>query len=154
MAKYGSVSDAGKKVKTEKGKYDIYPTFPIEEGKLFEGFTSLAKAIADEKVIVIDGYIGKFFDDFKKRLEDEFARIGKKVVWISVDQALKEEAEISRIKKPVLYFMEDNSSPLTKPQTRFTYVSGEKNLNSANYAAVSAKDTYTTKIFRMWTKMI
>jgi hypothetical protein len=39
----------------------------------------LAKAITDEKVIVIDGYIGIFFDDFRKRLEDEFARMGKKL---------------------------------------------------------------------------
>jgi len=56
-------------------------------------------------------------------------------------------AEVRRLKKPVLYFMEDNSSPLTKPPTRFTYASGEKTLNSANYAAVSAKDTFTIKIF-------
>jgi len=104
MAKYGSVSDAGKKVKTEKGKYDIYPTLLIEKGKVIEVFTSLTKAITDEKVIVIviDGYIGIFFDDFRKRLEDEFARTGKKVAWISVDQALKEEAEISRMIAPFL----------------------------------------------------
>jgi hypothetical protein len=79
MAKYSSVSDAGKKVKTEKGKYDIYATLPIEVGMVLEGITSLAKAITDEKVIVIDGYIGIFFDDFRKRLEDEFARMGKKL---------------------------------------------------------------------------
>jgi AraC-like DNA-binding protein len=46
---------------------------------------SLAKAIEDEKVIVIDGYIGIFFDDFIKQLENEFARIGEKVAWLSVE---------------------------------------------------------------------
>jgi len=33
---------SAKKVKTEKGKYDIYPTLLIEVGKVFEGYTSLA----------------------------------------------------------------------------------------------------------------
>jgi len=56
-------------------------------------------------------------------------------------------AEVRRIKKPVLNFLPDNSSPLTLPPTRFTYVSGEKTLNSANYAAVEGEDTYTTKLF-------
>lgn len=56
-------------------------------------------------------------------------------------------AEVRRLKKPVLNFWVDNSSPLTLPPTRFTYVTGEKTLNGANYEAVSAKDTYTTKIF-------
>jgi len=56
-------------------------------------------------------------------------------------------AEVRRLKKPALSFLPDNSSPLTLPPTRFTYVSGEKTLNGANYSAVSAEDTYTTKIF-------
>jgi len=38
-----------KKVKTEKCKYDIYPTLPIEVGKVFEGFTSLAKLLRMKK---------------------------------------------------------------------------------------------------------
>jgi hypothetical protein len=56
-------------------------------------------------------------------------------------------AEVRRLKKPVLNFLLDSSSPLTLPPTRFTYVTGEKTLNGANYATVAAKDTYTTKIF-------
>jgi len=35
-------------------------------------------------------------------LEDEFARIGKKVAWISIDQALKEDTENSRMIAPFL----------------------------------------------------
>lgn len=56
-------------------------------------------------------------------------------------------AEIRRLKKPVLNFLVDNSSPLTLPPTRFSYVSSEKTLNAANYAAVASKDTYTNKLF-------
>jgi hypothetical protein len=38
-----------KKVKTEKGKYYFYPTLLIEVGKVFEGFTALAKLFRMKK---------------------------------------------------------------------------------------------------------
>jgi len=79
MAKSAQCLKPAKKVKTKKGKYEIYPTLPIEEGKVFRGYTSLTKSIANEKVIVIDGYSGIFFDDFRNKLEDEFALMGEKL---------------------------------------------------------------------------
>jgi mannose-6-phosphate isomerase class I len=91
-----------KKEKTAIGEYDIYPTLRLEAGKIGIGFEWLAKTIVNEKVLIIDGYIGVFFDDFSKKLDAEFARLGKKVAWFSVDKALKEEAEIDRMIAPFL----------------------------------------------------
>jgi hypothetical protein len=53
-------------------------------------------------VLIIDGYIGVFFDDFSKKLDAEFARLGKKVAWFTMEKALKEEAEIDRMIAPFL----------------------------------------------------
>ncbi|HSM49239.1 MAG TPA: class I mannose-6-phosphate isomerase, partial [Draconibacterium sp.] len=91
-----------KKEKTAIGEYDIYPTLRLEEGKIGIGFEGLAKTIANEKVLIIDGYIGVFFDDFSKKLDAEFARLGKNVAWFSMEKALKEEAEIDRMIAPFL----------------------------------------------------
>lgn len=91
-----------KKEEVKEGEYDIYPTLRLEEGKIGIGFEGLAKTIANEKVLIIDGYIGVFFDDFSKKLAAEFARLGKKVAWFSVVDTLKEEAEIDRMIAPFL----------------------------------------------------
>jgi mannose-6-phosphate isomerase class I len=91
-----------KKGKAEKGVYDIYPTLKIAEGKILPGYGTLAKALVNEKVIVIDGYVGVFFDDFMKNLDAEFSRLGKKAAWYSVDEALKDEEEIDQMLLPFL----------------------------------------------------
>jgi mannose-6-phosphate isomerase class I len=91
-----------KKEKTAIGEYDIYPTLRLEAGKIGIGFEGLAKTIANEKILIIDGYIGVFFDDFSKKLDAEFARLGKNVAWFSMEKALKEEAEIDRMIAPFL----------------------------------------------------
>ncbi|MEE4285444.1 MAG: class I mannose-6-phosphate isomerase, partial [Mariniphaga sp.] len=56
----------------------------------------------NEKVIVIDGYVGVFFDEFRKNLNAEFSRLGKSTHWYFVDEALKDEEEIDRMLLPFL----------------------------------------------------
>jgi mannose-6-phosphate isomerase class I len=85
-----------------KGMYDLYPTLKIEDGKIQEGFESLAWQLRDEKQVVIDGYIGVFFDDFKEKLDAEFRKLVKKASWQSTDQALKPEALINQMIEPFL----------------------------------------------------
>ncbi len=91
-----------KKEPEKPGDYDIYPTQKIEPGKIFSGFETLAKAVVNEKVLIIDGYVGVFFDDFCKKLNEEFSKLGKKVAWFSMEKALKEETEINRMIAPFL----------------------------------------------------
>lgn len=85
-----------------KGKYDLYPALNIQEGKIDEGFASLAMEIAGEKQLIIDGYIGVFFDDFRERLTAEMERLGIPARWINVDEALKPETEIDQMITPFL----------------------------------------------------
>lgn len=91
-----------KKEEVMESEYDIYPTLRLEEGKIGIGFESLAKTLANEKLLVVDGYVGVFYDDFSTKLDAEFNRLGKKVAWFSVDKALKEEPEIDRMIAPFL----------------------------------------------------
>jgi mannose-6-phosphate isomerase class I len=85
-----------------KGWYDLYPTMKIEDGKIAEGFESLAWQLKDEKQLIIDGYIGVFFDDFRENLEAEFRKLGKTTFWQSTDEALKPEDQINRMIEPFL----------------------------------------------------
>jgi mannose-6-phosphate isomerase class I len=85
-----------------KGKYDLYPTLKIEDGKIHEGFASLARAIADEIQIIIDGYIGVFFEDFRNELNAELGKLGKSVEWHSIAEAMKAESEIEQMIAPFL----------------------------------------------------
>ena len=92
-----------KKVNPEvQGKYSLYPATKIEDGKIADGFETLAQEIANKKQIIIDGYIGVFFEDFKEKLNAEFNKLGKKVTWQSADEALKPESEINELIAPYL----------------------------------------------------
>ena len=90
------------KPKLEKGNYDLYPTLRIEDGKIDEGFASLARVIADEKQLIIDGYVGVFFDEFREKLDAEFRKLAKKTHWQPISEALKSENEIDRMIAPFL----------------------------------------------------
>lgn len=85
-----------------KGMYDLYPTLKMEDGKIAEGFESLALQVANDKQLIIDGYAGVFYADFQEKLDAELRKLGKIAVWQSMDTALKPEAEINRMIEPFL----------------------------------------------------
>lgn len=91
-----------KKPGTQTGHYDLYPSFQLIAGKIQSGMAGFASTIANHKTIVIDGYIGVFFDNFRHSLQRELEKINKKVHWINVDFALKPEKEIANLIKPFL----------------------------------------------------
>ncbi|MCO5946548.1 SusD/RagB family nutrient-binding outer membrane lipoprotein [Mucilaginibacter flavidus] len=66
----------------------------------------------------------------------------------SILQPLESWAEYRRTKLPAFSFVNDpSSSVLPQPPTRWIYPTSEQTYNTANYQAVKAKDSFTTKVF-------
>ncbi|MCX7766842.1 MAG: transcriptional regulator, partial [Candidatus Sumerlaeia bacterium] len=87
---------------TPPGEYDIYPTFNIGTGKIKLGFSALARTIASHSQVIIDGYIGIIWDDFRQRLDRELRVLGVTANWIDVAEAMLEENLIESRVAPYL----------------------------------------------------
>ena len=84
------------------GRYGLYPTHSVGEGKIFNGFESLAEEIKNKKTVIIDGYLGVFYENVKENLQAHFDESGLIVNWIDVSKVLKAEAEIEQLIAPFL----------------------------------------------------
>ncbi len=84
------------------GKYGLYPTHSVEENKILKGFESLATEIQSYKTIIIDGYIGVFFENFRSQLQRYFDKKGLEINWIDFSKAIKSEQEIDKMIAPFL----------------------------------------------------
>ena len=91
-----------KKQQAKKGNYDLYPSLELESGKIYNGLDSLISLIANERTIIIDGYIGVFYDRIKRDIESQLSRLGKSINWLQVESAMKSEDEIDHLIKPFL----------------------------------------------------
>jgi mannose-6-phosphate isomerase class I len=84
------------------GEYDIYPTHNIGEDKIFLGFESFARRLVIENTVIVDGYVGVFFEDFREKLDAELQKLGVKACWTGVASVLKKESLIERLVSPFL----------------------------------------------------
>jgi mannose-6-phosphate isomerase class I len=84
------------------GNYDIYPVHHIEDEKVLSGFDLLAERLRLQTVVIIDGYTGVFFEDFKDGLNKAFQNLGLVIYWINAASALKPEKEINEMISPFL----------------------------------------------------
>lgn len=82
--------------------YDIYPSFKLEDRHISVDFNLLAKKIASQKVVIIDGYIGVYFESFREKLTKAMSGLGIQAKWFKMEEAHKPEAEIDRLIKPFL----------------------------------------------------
>lgn len=87
---------------TTAGAYDIYPAFPIGEGRIGTGYASLARRLAGESVVVIDGYGGVLWDVVREMLDAQLRCLGIEARWCPVDEALRTEEEIDKMIAPFL----------------------------------------------------
>ncbi len=85
-----------------QGYYDIYPGFPLGDGKINEGHDSLAAWISQQKTVIIDGYEGVFWDRLVANLNQSLIKSGKRVYWYTMDAAMKSPEEIDRMIAPCL----------------------------------------------------
>lgn len=84
------------------GDYDLYPSFVLESGKIALGFEALADLIASSSCVVLDGYGGVFWEDFRSHFDDVFNARGVRTAWVNVEDALRPSAEIEALALPFL----------------------------------------------------
>ncbi|MCO6149669.1 ROK family protein [Flavobacterium sp. NRK1] len=82
--------------------YDLYPSFPLGNSKIASGALALAEWIANHKAVIIDGYVGVFWDNVVKSIDAELVKLGKKARWFHVDAALKSAKELDEMLEPYL----------------------------------------------------
>ena len=82
--------------------YDIYPSFKLDERQIFTDFEQLAQKIFSQPVVLVDGYIGVYFDVFREKLQQVADREGIKVNWADMESALKPEPEIDALIEPFM----------------------------------------------------
>ncbi|MES2268417.1 MAG: hypothetical protein V4520_16760 [Bacteroidota bacterium] len=85
-----------------EGGYNIYPAASLGSGLIFDGFDSLSQYIANKRTVLIDGYVGIFWDRIQQGLQNCFDEQGLSVNWINTADFLKSGDEVSDLVKPFL----------------------------------------------------
>ena len=80
-----------------EGAFNIYPGYPIGAGAVELGFSALARRLAPHGRIILDGMGGVLWQDFRHRLSEALAALGRTFEWLDVDAALRTDAEVERL---------------------------------------------------------
>jgi predicted NBD/HSP70 family sugar kinase/mannose-6-phosphate isomerase class I len=88
--------------KETKDSYEVFPNFPISNGAIERSFKSLAKEIVNQKNVLIDGYMGIYWDEFILEITKELKALNKKSIPFSMSSAYKSTKEIDRLITPYL----------------------------------------------------
>lgn len=99
--------------------YDIHPTHPMRPGAIAIGHDALADRLAGASRVVIDGFGGVLWEEFRGRLDAALTDRGRTVAWHDVSAALRPAADIDAIVEPFL----GGDDPLFG--TRFTGTLGD-----------------------------
>ncbi|WP_428329168.1 class I mannose-6-phosphate isomerase [Mucilaginibacter sp.] len=86
----------------KEGEYDIYPVCTLGNDQIFNGYSSLAEWIIQQKTVVIDGYGGVFWNSIQQALTTEISKAGLSINWVNAATYLKTETEINALVKPFL----------------------------------------------------
>jgi mannose-6-phosphate isomerase class I len=82
--------------------YDIYPVCALGDNKIFNGYESLCKWIIGQKQVVIDGYVGVFWDKIQEAINRCMEEKGCIVNWINTSDSLKSSSDIDALVAPFL----------------------------------------------------
>lgn len=85
----------------ENGEYNVFPSFSVAS-EVFVGFDSLANQIAGQKTVVIDGFGGILWENFRQHLNLALLEKKKNVLWYDIDSCLKPSDEINKMIEPNL----------------------------------------------------
>jgi mannose-6-phosphate isomerase class I len=75
--------------------YDIYPAAHLAPGMIYAGFKSLAEALPARGNVLIDGFGGVFFEDFREELNQQLAGAGVAAAWHPLASALRTPEDIA-----------------------------------------------------------
>jgi mannose-6-phosphate isomerase class I len=87
---------------TTPGEYDLYPAFSIGGGKIDIGYDALARRIAGQQQVIIDGCVGVLWSNLRERLDLVLKNQGIQATWINIEDALLPEAKIDGLIAPFL----------------------------------------------------
>lgn len=82
--------------------YDIYPYHSLGQDKIFNGYDSLVKWMADFKCVIIDGFSGVLWNDVQSNLAASFSREGLRARFIPTAQFCKPAHQIETMVAPFL----------------------------------------------------
>ncbi|MGN7205212.1 class I mannose-6-phosphate isomerase [Pedobacter sp. SAFR-022] len=85
-----------------KDGYNIYPSADLGRDKIFSGYESLTKWIVDQQNVLIDGYVGVFWDKVQEAINSCLNAQGRRANWIKTEDFLKSSAEIDSMIAPFL----------------------------------------------------
>lgn len=84
------------------GQYDIYPAFPIGDGKMGIGSEALADDLRQHRRVVIDGYVGVLWDLLREQLDAALKAQGVTMTWTDMRSAYLPEAQIDALITPFM----------------------------------------------------
>ena len=84
------------------GQYNIYPAWSLGAGQIEAGFPALAQRLASARQVVIDGYPGVLWADFRERLTAALHALGVRTHWVDVAMVYKPSAAIDAMLTPYL----------------------------------------------------
>ncbi|WP_206082000.1 class I mannose-6-phosphate isomerase [Maribellus sediminis] len=82
--------------------YDIYPSLKLGSDVISTDLSALAEKLKGESTIIINGYVGTYFENFRLLFDNALTASGKSTNWINVETALKPENEIDELISPFL----------------------------------------------------
>ena len=91
-----------KKESDDRINYEAYPSFSLGDGKIQHGAVALAKWISVHKKVVIDGYVGVFWNNVVQSLDLELSKLGLKASWFHTDTVMKSEEALNKMLEPYL----------------------------------------------------
>ena len=88
-------------VNHHKAGYDIYPFHSLAANKIADQ-RALVEWIIEQGNVLLDGYVGVFWNEVEMLLQHEFDQRGVAVKWIRTEDFIKGEDEVEEMVKPFL----------------------------------------------------
>ncbi len=85
-----------------QGKYNIYPAQALGNNQIFNGYGLLAQWIIQQKTVVVDGFVGVFWDKVQSKLQEYFVNENLNVNWVKTKDFLKPVLAIEKMVQPFL----------------------------------------------------